>query len=152
MVKSVEAVRNCALNECLCVLHIYITATFIESMADILLSYQAIPIYIKIPEKSSYKIISNSNEFFKIEHNAQVFCLTYFISISNFIKQFFDFLVCHFLIWFLKCRHKNLSDVFFQTKTVIVHYFCLIYYLFIRFFLRTKTRVVKSFIKFFPFI
>lgn len=88
-------------------------------MADILLSYQAIPIYIKIPEKSSYKIISNTNEFFKIEHNAQVFCLTYFISISNFIKQFFDFLDCHFLIWFLKCGHKNLSDVFWSEKPIL---------------------------------
>ena len=88
-------------------------------MADILLSYQAIPIYIKIPEKSSYKIISNTNEFFKIEHNAQVFCLTYFISISNFIKQFIDFLVSHFLIWLLKCRHKNLSDVYWSEKSIL---------------------------------
>jgi len=69
MVKSVEAVRNCALDKCLCVLHIYITATFIEGMAYILLGYQPVPVYIKIPENSRDKIISYANEFFEVEHN-----------------------------------------------------------------------------------
>ena len=70
LVEAIEAVRNCALDESLRVLNIYITATFIKGLADILLGYKPIPVYIKIPENTSNKIISYTNEFFEVKHHA----------------------------------------------------------------------------------
>ena len=88
-------------------------------MAYILLGYQPVPVYIKIPENSRDKIISYANEFFKVEHHTKVLCMTYFISISNFIKHFLDLQVRHFLIWLLKWGEKNFSNVYWSKEPIL---------------------------------
>ena len=119
LVKAVENAWGCCPDECLCILHIYLTATFIKGLGYILLCYQPIPVYIKVPEYARYKIISYTNEFFEIEHHTEVLRLTYFISISDFFKQFFYLRISHFLIWILKWGEKNLSNVYWSEQPIL---------------------------------